>query len=101
KIATDDPATTVTRERWLLILFSELGFGRLQTARAVEISGRTYAVSHEWGHVPIHLIGARIDLDRRTSRVAGAARSSPHSLVQELPNASRDRVWGLVTNGLT
>ncbi len=100
KVAADDPATTITRERWLLILFSEFGFGRIQAARAVEINGKAYAVSHEWGRVPIHLVGARIDLDRRTGRVAGAARSSPHSLVQELLNASSDRVWGLVSNGL-
>ncbi len=33
--------TTETRERWLLHLFSELGYGRLQSQRAVEIEGRS------------------------------------------------------------
>jgi hypothetical protein len=95
-----DPATTATRERWLLLLFDALGYGRLPTARAVEIDGRSYPVSHAWGEVPIHLVGCRVDLDRRTGGVAGAARTSPHSLLQELLNASEERLWGLLSNGL-
>ena len=35
KLRPDDPGTSVTRERWLLILFQELGYGRLQSTRAV------------------------------------------------------------------
>lgn len=101
KLGPDDLATTVTRERWLLVLFDELGFGRLQPARAVEISGRQFPISHEWGgHVPLHLVGARVALDQRTAGVAGAARSSPHSLVQEFLNSSPDHLWGVVSNGL-
>ena len=42
----------------------------------------------------------RIDLDRRTAGVAGAARTSPHSLVQEFLNRSDDHLWGFVSNGL-
>src|SRR5262245_50227685 len=94
-----DPATTLTRERWLLVLLSELGYGRLPAAAAVAIDGRSYAVSHAWGRVPLHLVGARIELDERTAGVAGAARQSPHSLLQELLNASDERLWGLVSNG--
>lgn len=81
-----DPGTTTTREKWLLPLFGELGYGRLQQARAVEVNGRSYPVSHGWQNVPIHLVGRNIDLDHRTAGVAGAARTSPHSLVQELLN---------------
>ena len=40
------PATTPTRERWLLPLFEELGYGRLSPAKAVEIDGKSYPVSH-------------------------------------------------------
>ncbi|HXG41039.1 MAG TPA: N-6 DNA methylase, partial [Candidatus Limnocylindrales bacterium] len=94
-----DAAIRVTRERWLLPLFEELGYGRLQPARAVELEGRTYPVSHAWGAVPIHLVGARVDLDRRTTGVAGAARHAPHTLVQELLNRSPERLWGIVSNG--
>ncbi|PFG75151.1 Eco57I restriction-modification methylase domain-containing protein [Tepidiforma thermophila] len=91
--------TTLTRERWLLPLFSELGYGRLPTSRAIEIDGRSYPVSHSWGPVPIHLLGWGVDLDRRTKGLAGAASQSPHGLVQELLNRSEERLYGFVSNG--
>lgn len=99
-LAVGDPATGITRDRWLLILFSELGYGRLPTARALEVDGVAYPISHSWGNVPVHLVGAGVDLDRRTPGVAGAARSSPHSLLQELLNRDDTRLWGFVSNGL-
>ena len=95
-----DPGTTTTREKWLLPLFGELAYGRLQQARAVEVNGRSYPVSHVWQNVPIHLVGRNIDLDHRTAGVAGAARTSPHSLVQELLNRREKSHWGFVSNGL-
>jgi N-6 DNA Methylase len=99
-ITAGDPGTTTTREKWLLPLFGELGYGRLQQARAVEVNGRNYPVSHVWQNVPIHLVGRNIDLDHRTAGVAGAARTSPHSLVQELLNRREESQWGFVSNGL-
>lgn len=95
----DDPGTTLTRERWMLILFQELGYGRLQTSKAIEIEGKSYPISHIWMQTPVHLVGCRIDLDRRTAGVAGAARTSPHSLVQEFLNRSDDHLWAFVSNG--
>jgi hypothetical protein len=92
-------ATGLTRERWLLPLFQELGFGRLLKGKAIELDGKTFAVSHTWAHSPIHLMGFRIDLDRRQAGVAGASQSSPHGLVQELLNRSDDYLWGFVSNG--
>ena len=100
KLPENDPGTSVTRERWLLPLFQELGYGRLPAAKAVEVGGRNYAISHWWGNVPIHLVGANVGLDKATAGVAGAARSSPHSLVQELLNRSDESLWGFVSNGL-
>jgi hypothetical protein len=100
KLPPDDPATGVTRERWLLHLFQELDYGRLQTSKAVEIEGKTYPISHSWERVPIHLVGCGVQLDRVTAGVAGAARSSPHSLLQEFLNRSKERLWGFVSNGL-
>ena len=94
-----DRATTLTRE-WMLKLFDELSFGRVPTAKSVELGGNTYAISHRWEHVPIHIVGARIRLDERTEGVAGAARMSPHGLVQDLLNRSDESLWGVVTNGL-
>jgi N-6 DNA Methylase len=100
RLPADAPATTETRERWLLVLFSELGFGRLQQARAIEIDGRSFPVSHGWNAVPVHLVGAGLSLDRRARGQAGAARSSPHGLLQELLNAAPEHLWGIVSNGL-
>jgi hypothetical protein len=99
RLAPTDTGTSITRERWLLPLFEELKFGRLQLATKVEIDGKSYAVSHSWQHVPIHLVGCQVDLDRRVV-VAGAQRSSPHSLLQELLNRSSSHLWGVVSNGL-
>jgi hypothetical protein len=95
-----DTGTTLTRERWLLILFQELGYGRLQTAKTVEIDGKTYPISHEWQNTPIHLVSFRQELDRRTPGARGASRVSPHSLVQEFLNRSDNCLWGFVSNGL-
>lgn len=101
KTKEGDHATGLTRDRWLLILFQELGFGRLQpAAKSVEIEGRDYPISHLWNHVPIHLVGARIDIDKRTPGARGAAQASPHSLVQEFLNRSDDHLWGIVSNGM-
>jgi hypothetical protein len=95
----NDKATTLTREGWLLILFESLGFGRLKTHHSYEVAGKPYSISHGVEHVPIHLVSAKIELDRRTANTAGAARHSPHSLVQQLLNASEDHLWGFVSNG--
>jgi hypothetical protein len=99
KLPDSDPGTTLTRERWLLPLFQELGYGRLLPAKSLEIEGKTYPVSHGWQHTPIHLVSFKVDLDRRTAGVAGAARSSPHSLVQEVLNRSGGHLWAFVSNG--
>ena len=99
KLPESDAATSVTRERWLLPLFRELDYGRLTTVPAIEANGKSYPISHGWQKTPIHLVGSRVEMDRRTAGVAGAARTSPHSLLQELLNQSDDRLWGFVSNG--
>jgi hypothetical protein len=100
KAPAGDTNTSATRERWLLPLFQELGYGRLITARAIEIEGKPYPISHRWQHAPIHLVGSGVDLDGRAAGVAGAAKISPHSLVQEFLNRSAESLWGFVSNGL-
>ena len=97
----DRTATTLTRARWLRPLFEELGFFDLPPARGLAVDGKDYPVSHQWGpSVPVHLLGCRVPVDRRTAGVRGAARVSPHSLVQEFLNRSDDHLWGIVSNGL-
>jgi hypothetical protein len=100
KLPEMDPATTATRERWLQPFFQELGYGRLLTAKAIEVEGKSYAISHGWNRTPIHLVGCHVDLDRSAQRASGASRTSPHSLLQETLNRSTSHLWGFVTNGL-
>jgi hypothetical protein len=94
KLPAADPATAVTRERWLLPLFQELGYGRLIAAKPFPVEDKTYPVSHAWQKTPIHLVGFGADLDRR-----GGLASSPHGLVQEFLNRSDDHLWAFVSNG--
>ena len=100
KFGADDRGTSGTRDRWLLPLFSELGYGRLLVNKAEEIEGRVYPISHAWHRSPIHLVSATVSLDEKCAGVAGASRSSPHSLVQEYLNRNPDKLWGFVSNGL-
>ena len=100
-LPASDRGTTLTRERWLLILFQELGYGRLQFASGglsldpADPAALTYSISHRWEAVPIHLLSFRDDLDRR-----GAEKRSPHSLVQEYLNRAGGALWGFLSNGL-
>jgi hypothetical protein len=94
-----DPAAGATRERWLQPLFHELGQGRLLPTKALDVEGKSYAISHLWGQIPIHLVGVGTSLDRRQPGVRGAATASPHSMVQELLNRSNDYLWAVVSNG--
>jgi hypothetical protein len=102
KLPVDDTGTTVTREKWLLPLFRELGFGWLAAkAGQFTVEGETYPFSHGYGHVPMHLLGARVSLDKKERGLAGAARMSPHGLVQQFLNRSDAHLWGIASNGVT
>ena len=102
KVPASDQGTTLTRDKWLLPLFRELGYGWLQAnKRSLEIDGKPYPVSHQWqSHVPVHLVSFKFDVDRRTPGATGAAQRSPYSLVQEFLNRSAQHRWGFVSNGL-
>ncbi|CAG7641718.1 DNA methyltransferase [Rhodococcus opacus] len=101
KLPDTDRATTLTRERFTLPLFDQLGYGRIPTTPAggLSVEGHPFAISHSWQNVPIHLLGARIELDRRTPGVAGASGASPQSMVQELLNRSDQHLWAILSNG--
>lgn len=97
----DASASSLTREKWLIPLFELLGFDDIQVeAKSLEVSGTDYPISHSWAGTPLHLMGARVDLDGRISGIPGAARLSPHSLLQQFLNRSDDHLWGVVSNGL-
>jgi SOS-response transcriptional repressor LexA len=95
-----DAAIGLTRDKWLLPLFQELAYGRLPAGSGFEIEGKRYPISHVWQNTPIHLLGRNVDLDRPTKGVAGAARHSPHGLVQEFLNRHDGHLWGFLSNGL-
>jgi len=95
-----DLGTSITRERWLLPLFRELDYGRLQPTTAETIDSKQYPISHRaLDCTPIHLISYQVELDRSTPGVAGASRQSPHSLLQTYLNKQTDALWGFVSNG--
>lgn len=109
-----EAATGVTRDRWLLPLLYELGYGRPAVvsggltlpAGLGEVKPSQYPLSHQlaWGTeaghtsaaVAIHLVGARVDLDHKTPGVTARA---PHAMLQELLNRSKPHLWGILSNG--
>ncbi|MGH3854674.1 MAG: hypothetical protein ACRDR6_14485, partial [Pseudonocardiaceae bacterium] len=109
-----DPATGLTRERWLLPLLYELGYGRPEALHAgVDLPpglGETEpthfplshrlswppGASHPTAVVPLHLLGAGMALDSRTP---GATARAPQSMLQDLLNRARSCLWGIVSNG--
>lgn len=106
-----DRGTTLTRESWLLILLDELGFGRPTFVSSLSVNGASdeadgdgegarYPISHQWQHVPLHLITFRQSLDRVDEDRGERFRRSPHSLVQEFLNRSEQHLWAVVSNGL-
>jgi N-6 DNA Methylase len=103
RLPDGDPAVGLTRERWLMVLLRELGYGRVPTTPAggLHVGDRAYPVSHVWGRLPLHLLGWGVDLDRRTRGVPGAADRAPHAMVQELLNRTGDYLWAVVSNGRT
>lgn len=103
RLPEGDRGTSLTRERWLLVLLRELDYGRVPATSAggIQAGAKAFPISHLWGQVPIHLLGNTVDLDRRSHGVAGAATSSPQSMVQELLNVSDAHLWALLSNGLT
>ena len=96
-----DRATSLTRDRWLQQLFGQLGFGRLPATPAggIVADGKAFVISHRWEHVPVHLLGWRVELDRKTAGVAGASDAAPQSLVQECLNRSDEYLWAVLSNG--
>jgi hypothetical protein len=100
RLVKGDPGTTITRNEWLFPLLEILGFGKLPIAPSPEIEGKKYPIRHFWGSVPFHLLGCRVEIDKRTQGVQGAATTIPHSMVQEFLNRSEEHLWAVMTNGL-
>jgi hypothetical protein len=93
-----DSGHKLTVERWLLPFWKVLGYSTLDKRLPFIIDDKVYPISHVRHHSPFHLVGFRQDLDKRTE-VEGK-QFSPHGLVQEFLNRSKDHLWGFVSNGL-
>lgn len=116
RLPDGDPATRLTRDKWLLPLLYELGFGRPEKLPAGiklppglgETAPMHFPVSHRlaWPTgspdpavgVASHLVGARVALDTRTPSIAARA---PQSMLQDFLNRSPHYLWGIVSNGHT
>lgn len=101
KYSPADLGFNVVRDRWLMPLFQELGYGRLMPAAPAIIDEKPYPIAYLWQHTPIHAVGFRQDLDKRVpTRKPEEPSASPHGLLQELLNRSGSFLWGFATNGL-
>lgn len=111
-----DAAIGYTRDKWLLPLLYELGYGTPTPLRAGidlppglgETKPAHFTLSHQlsWpagaafptAALAVHLLGPGIDLDRKTPGVTARA---PHAMVQELLNRSPAHLWALLSDGST
>jgi hypothetical protein len=117
RLPEHDAATKLTREKWLLPLLYELGWGRPEVisgglavapglGEAEAGAGPPhFPISHRvsWpdaanpsAWAPLHLLGAGIDLDTRTASVTARA---PQSMLQDYLNREDKALWGIVSNG--
>ncbi len=97
----DSPATTETRNLWIVPLLGLLKYDLEFQKAGAELNGKTYAISHRItnrGQTPLHVVGYRdaAGLDRKPANAT--LRMSAHAVVQEYLNLS-EQLYGLVTNG--
>jgi methylase of polypeptide subunit release factors len=102
-VRADIPATTETRQQWVLPLLGLLGYQLDFQPKSAEANGKLYPLSHRVanrGGTVVHVTGYRdpAGLDRKVEQRSGALRMSAHAMVQEYLNLA-DELYGLVTNG--
>ena len=102
-LRAESPATTETRQQWVLPLLGLLGYQLDYQAKSAEANGKLYPLSHRVsnrGSTVVHVVGIRdpAGLDRKPEPRPGAPRMSAHAMVQEYLNLA-DELYGVVTNG--
>lgn len=102
-VRAESPATTETRQQWVLPLLGLLGYQLDFQPKSAEANGKLYPLSHRVanrGGTVVHVTGYRdpAGLDRKAEQRSGALRMSAHAMVQEYLNLA-DELYGLVTNG--
>jgi methylase of polypeptide subunit release factors len=100
-LKSDSPATTETRNLWVVPLLGLLSYQLDYQSRGTELNDKNYPISHRVanrGYTAFHIVGYResAGLDRKPEKMT--VRMSAHGLVQEYLNLS-DQLYGLVTNG--
>ena len=100
-LKSDSPATTETRNIWMVPLLGLLGYQLEYQARGTQINDKNYPISHRASNraqTAVHIIGCRepSGLDRKPEKAA--LRMSAHAMIQEYLNLSED-LYGIVTNG--
>jgi hypothetical protein len=113
RLPEGDAATKLTRDKWLLPLLYELGWGRPDVVSGGlsvppglgETEAPHFPISHRvaWpdasnatAWAPLHLVGAGIDLDTKT---AGVTARAPQAMVQDYLNREDRALWAVVSNG--
>ena len=101
KLPDDDPAVGLTRERWLTLLLSDLGYGRVPPTPAggLVVGDKSVPGQPPLGcHARCTCSAGECPSTSAHPGVAGAARA-PHAMVQELLNRTDDYLWAIVSNG--
>ncbi len=113
RLPEGDAATKLTRDKWLLPLLYELGWGRPDVVSGGlpvppglgETEAPHFPISHRvaWPDaasatvwVPLHLVGAGVEIDTKT---AGVTARAPQAMVQEYLNREDHALWGVLSNG--
>jgi hypothetical protein len=113
RLPENDAATKLTRDKWLLPLLYELGWGRPDVVSGSlpvppglgELEAPNFPISHRvsWpdaanpaAWVPLHLVGGGIDLDSKTPSVTARA---PQAMLQDYLNREDRALWAVLSNG--
>lgn len=97
----ESPATTETRQQWMVPLLGLLGYQLEPQTKGTQLNDKNYPISHratQRASAPVQIVGYRepSGLDRKPER--SNLRMSAHAVVQEYLNLS-EQLYGLVTNG--
>jgi methylase of polypeptide subunit release factors len=100
-LKSDSPATTETRQQWIVPLLGLLSYQLEYQAKGAELNGKIYNISHRATNralTPVQIVGYRelAGLDRKPERAN--LRMSAHGIVQEYLNLN-EQLYGIATNG--
>lgn len=100
-IKPDSPATTETRNLWIVPLLGLMGYQLEYKAKSTECNGKNFNISHRAlnrGNIPVQIIGYHepAGLDRKPEKAG--LRMSAHAMIQEYLNLS-EQLYAIVTNG--